>query len=142
MAALEVVKSRLDDVGLGEFCLELHSRKSNKKEVLQELERSLNQSSISAVDYEDVCAELDLLRSDLNTYAQALRETIGKKGLNAIEAVCDSVIELSSTDEEGEYQRKLRIKKMKRKHIERWIDFRVDGDKGIIFGTRNSKKIK
>ncbi|WP_455368560.1 RAD55 family ATPase [[Eubacterium] cellulosolvens] len=67
---------------------------------------------------------------------------VGRKGLSAIEAVCDSVIELSSADEEGEYQKKLRIKKMKRKHLENWIDFRVDGDKGIIFRTRNSKKLK
>ena len=67
---------------------------------------------------------------------------VGRKGLNSIEAVSDSVIELSSTDESGEYQRKLRIKKLKRKHLERWTDFRVDGDKGIIFRTRNSKKLK
>jgi KaiC/GvpD/RAD55 family RecA-like ATPase len=67
---------------------------------------------------------------------------VGRKGLIAIEAVCDSVIELSSTDEAGEYQRKLRIKKMRRKHFERWIDFRVDGDKGIIFRTRNSRNPK
>jgi KaiC/GvpD/RAD55 family RecA-like ATPase len=67
---------------------------------------------------------------------------IDKKALNAIEALCDSVIELSSTDEAGEYQRKLRIKKMKRKHLERWTDFRIDGDKGIIFRTRHSRKSK
>lgn len=67
---------------------------------------------------------------------------VGRKGLNAIEAVCDSVIELSSTDEAGEYQRKIRIKKMRRKHFERWTDFRVDGDKGIMFRTRNSRKSK
>jgi len=41
MAALEVVKQRLDRVGLGEFCLELHSRKSRKRDVLAELERCL-----------------------------------------------------------------------------------------------------
>ncbi|MCD8509730.1 MAG: hypothetical protein LRY73_07545 [Bacillus sp. (in: Bacteria)] len=32
MAALEVVKRRLDTVGLGEACLELHSHKTNKKD--------------------------------------------------------------------------------------------------------------
>ncbi len=36
MAALEVVKNRLDKCGLGDFCLELHSRKAKKREVLQE----------------------------------------------------------------------------------------------------------
>jgi hypothetical protein len=34
MAALEVVKRRMDMCGLGEACLELHSHKANKKDLL------------------------------------------------------------------------------------------------------------
>ncbi|MFW8194336.1 AAA domain-containing protein, partial [Klebsiella pneumoniae] len=34
MAALEVVKRRLDRAGLGQFCLELHSHKTHKRKVL------------------------------------------------------------------------------------------------------------
>ena len=41
LAALEVVKSRLDAAGLGEFCLELHSHKSQKRKVLDEVESRL-----------------------------------------------------------------------------------------------------
>ena len=41
MAALEVVKRRLDAVGLGDACLELHSHKTSKKAVLDELRRTL-----------------------------------------------------------------------------------------------------
>ena len=37
MAALEVVQSRLKAIGLGEFCLELHSNKSNRREFLRQL---------------------------------------------------------------------------------------------------------
>lgn len=37
LAALEVVKSRLDKAGLGEFCLELHSHKTQKRRVLDDL---------------------------------------------------------------------------------------------------------
>ena len=37
MAALNVVKDRLDQAGLGDFCLELHSHKTNKKALLHEL---------------------------------------------------------------------------------------------------------
>jgi hypothetical protein len=40
MAALDVVKRRLDNVGLGDTCLELHSNKTRKREVLQELKRT------------------------------------------------------------------------------------------------------
>ena len=39
--ALEVVKRRLDDAGLGDFCLECHSDKANKLKVVQELARGL-----------------------------------------------------------------------------------------------------
>jgi DNA replication protein DnaC len=41
MAALEVVKRRLDATGLGNACLELHSHKTNKKAVVAELRRTL-----------------------------------------------------------------------------------------------------
>ena len=41
-AALSVVKKRLDGLGLGDFCLELHSNKTNKADVLQKLSATLN----------------------------------------------------------------------------------------------------
>jgi very-short-patch-repair endonuclease len=41
MAALEVVHRRLCDVGLADFCLELHSHKANKKDVVESLRRAL-----------------------------------------------------------------------------------------------------
>jgi len=37
LAALEVVRTRLDAVGLGDFCLELHSHKSQKRKVLSDV---------------------------------------------------------------------------------------------------------
>lgn len=41
LAALEVVRTRLDSVGLGEFCLELHSHKSQKRKILDDVEERL-----------------------------------------------------------------------------------------------------
>lgn len=41
MAALEVVHRRLCDVGLSDFCLELHSHKANKKDVVESLKTAL-----------------------------------------------------------------------------------------------------
>lgn len=78
MAALEVVKSRLDEVGLGDFCLELHSRKSNKREVLQELERSLLSPSPQLVVPAEKFDLVEGLKRELNGYATALRELFGK----------------------------------------------------------------
>jgi very-short-patch-repair endonuclease len=40
MAALEVVKRRLDHAGVGDACLELHSNKANKRMMLEELRRT------------------------------------------------------------------------------------------------------
>ena len=40
MAALDVVYRRLKEIGLEKFCLELHSRKANKKDVLAQLKEA------------------------------------------------------------------------------------------------------
>jgi very-short-patch-repair endonuclease/DNA polymerase III delta prime subunit len=74
MAALEVVKGRLDQVGLGDFCLELHSRKSNKKEVLKELERTVSLSPPKSVSLDAQFEKLGSLKKELNDYASALRK--------------------------------------------------------------------
>ncbi|ABZ76310.1 conserved hypothetical protein [Shewanella halifaxensis HAW-EB4] len=42
MAALQVVKSRLERAGLGDFCLELHSHKTQKKQVYENINQRLN----------------------------------------------------------------------------------------------------
>jgi very-short-patch-repair endonuclease len=44
LAALEVVRSRLGKAGLGEFCLELHSHKSQKRKVLDEVGERLKKT--------------------------------------------------------------------------------------------------
>lgn len=41
-AALQVVQRRLDSVGLAPFCLELHSARSNKREVLNQLQAAFD----------------------------------------------------------------------------------------------------
>ncbi len=45
-AALEVVKSRLDEVGLGRFCLQAHGRHATKSNVLDALGRELRADSV------------------------------------------------------------------------------------------------
>lgn len=42
MAALNVVYERLKSVNLHDFCLPLHNHKANRKEIVEELERTLN----------------------------------------------------------------------------------------------------
>ncbi|MDQ3547604.1 MAG: DUF3320 domain-containing protein, partial [Chloroflexota bacterium] len=81
MAALEVVKRRLDRVGLGEACLELHSHKINKRTVLAELRRTLE---LGKPKVAELRSELDLLetsRTRLNAYCEAVNAPIGASNL-------------------------------------------------------------
>ncbi len=81
MAALEVVKRKLDGVGLGDACLELHSHKMNKKSVVDELKRIL---AISEPRITDMKQELDSLlsgRERLNNYCEAVNKPIGESGI-------------------------------------------------------------
>ena len=74
MAALEVVKKRLDDVGLGEYCMELHSRKADRKEVAAELGRCLQLNSITPTASSDVLEDFDILKRRLDNYVDALHK--------------------------------------------------------------------
>ena len=78
MAALEVVKGRLDGVGLGDFCFELHSHKSNKRAVLNELERTVSAPPPPAVGTEGTFVQIDSLKAELNAYVNELHKPIGK----------------------------------------------------------------
>jgi hypothetical protein len=72
-AALEVVHSRLTNVGLGEFCLSLHSNKKSKKEVLSDLAYTLNLAKMG-VREESLYKlyELEKERDALNAYIRDL----------------------------------------------------------------------
>ena len=72
-AALDVVKKRLDDAGLGEFCFELHSTKAKKTEVLAGLERRLNiDPENSSASIEATLGELRSLRDRLTKHASTM----------------------------------------------------------------------
>ncbi|GAA5003821.1 hypothetical protein GCM10025793_10020 [Lysobacter lycopersici] len=77
MAALEVVKRRLENVQLGPLCLELHSNKANKKTVLEELGRTLGLGRPAGVDVEGSIERLDQLRNQLNDHARKMHAPIG-----------------------------------------------------------------
>lgn len=73
MAALDVVHRRLQQVGLGDFCLELHSHKANKKDVLHSFATSVERLSRTHVSqWESESKRLAEMRLRLNEYAKAL----------------------------------------------------------------------
>lgn len=48
MAALEVVRNRMEKIGLGAFCLELHGNKVTKKHFLSQMDRALSAEATQA----------------------------------------------------------------------------------------------
>jgi very-short-patch-repair endonuclease len=73
MAALEVVHRRLNSLGLGAFCFELHSSKAKKSDVLKQLGTALDAAGARTVkDWEIEAERLSSLRQELNALAQAL----------------------------------------------------------------------
>ncbi|OVE78114.1 hypothetical protein BVX99_00560, partial [bacterium F16] len=77
MAALEVVKRRLDQIGLGDFCLEVHGRYSSRKGVLNQLDNTLSMEPprIPVVDKHH--QELISLTAELDAYAKELHRPFG-----------------------------------------------------------------
>ncbi len=75
MAALEVVYRRLAEKGLADFCLELHSNKTSKTEVLKQLDRAWNvKDTLTQEEWQREAAEVKRLRDSLNEIVQILHE--------------------------------------------------------------------
>ena len=88
LAALDVVKKRLDEVGLGDFCLELHSRKADRNAFLQEMKKALDRNAMAEVTKEDPFSDLESSRNRLNQYVDALRKPFGALGKSPFELMC------------------------------------------------------
>lgn len=82
MAALEVVHDRLVKVGLADICLELHSRNANKRQVLEELKRTLNAGQ-AIPDMPDQPHALRKTRDELNAIANAMHAPVEETGETA-----------------------------------------------------------
>ncbi|WP_206018695.1 DUF4011 domain-containing protein [Rubritalea profundi] len=73
MAALDVVHRRLAEQGLSEFCLEVHSHKTSKTDILQQLDRAWNtRGDLSASNWAKKTSQLKHLRDRLNTVCERL----------------------------------------------------------------------
>jgi very-short-patch-repair endonuclease/DNA polymerase III delta prime subunit len=72
-AALDVVKRRLEECGLGAFCLDLHSERGKKSNVYEQLRAALEDPkavSRAEFDFDSLLA----MRVQLNAYVRALHE--------------------------------------------------------------------
>jgi very-short-patch-repair endonuclease len=85
-AALEVVYDRLKKAGLAALCLEMHSRKASKKEVLKSLEQALRFSATSQFDT-NLPSKLASYRDKLNEWSNAIHKPIGQTGRSAFNVI-------------------------------------------------------
>ncbi|WP_265562478.1 DUF3320 domain-containing protein [Sphingomicrobium arenosum] len=90
-AALDVVYRRLEAIGLGEFCLELHSHKSAKSEVIRQLDEAWNaRGALSPEEWSNETQRLEQLRDQLNVVAGALHKQYSN-GMTVHDAVWRSI---------------------------------------------------
>ena len=92
IAALDVVYRRLREVKLGEFCLELHSSKARKLDVLAQLQNAWEaQGDVDPDAWRAQAHRLKRLRDDLNGYVERLhfRHANGMTIYEAIGRVVD-----------------------------------------------------
>ena len=86
MAALEVVKRRLDNIDLGDACLELHSHKTQKRAVIDELKRTLELGEPNTDGIADDFDALAQHQDRLNEYAKAVNTHVGDTGITPYHA--------------------------------------------------------
>ena len=79
LAALEVVKHRLEQAGLGDFCLELHSHKTDKKRVVDALAKRKNQHYAVPRTLANSLEILEQRRKKLKRYADLVNSKIGNE---------------------------------------------------------------
>jgi very-short-patch-repair endonuclease len=91
IAALDVVYRRLREVGLGEFCLELHSSKARKLDVITQLHKAWDaQGDVDPEEWRMQAAKLKRLRDDLNQYVHRLHHR-HRNGLTIYKAIGTAV---------------------------------------------------
>ncbi|MFA6921070.1 MAG: DUF4011 domain-containing protein, partial [Gallionella sp.] len=87
IAALDVVYRRLREVGLGEFCLELHSSKARKLDVLAQLGKSwAARGNVDPDVWRAEAVRLQKLRDGLNVYVERLHFRF-RNGLTIFDAI-------------------------------------------------------
>ena len=89
MAALSVVQSRLEKIGLAPFCLELHSNKVTKKHFLTQMDEVLKVTRIKSPEkYAQKSEELYNERKELISYMEALHEK-ASNGLSLYDCISE-----------------------------------------------------
>jgi len=74
-AALDVVHRRLEQIGLAPFTLELHSNKSKKSNVLEQLAKSIETAKLArTADFQQEAHRLDIAKKSISNYVNVLHQ--------------------------------------------------------------------
>ena len=74
-AALDVVHKRLEQIGLAPYTLEVHSNKSKKSDVLQQMAKSIETSKLArTADFEQEAERLDIAKKDISSCVNLLHQ--------------------------------------------------------------------
>ncbi|KQW47225.1 MULTISPECIES: DUF3320 domain-containing protein [unclassified Ensifer] len=87
MAALEVVKRRLDQAGVGDACLELHSNKSNKRALLSQLQHTWELGAPRGENGSALDQRLTEARDALNAHPERLHHVYEPYGLSPYQVI-------------------------------------------------------
>lgn len=75
MAALQVVQHRLEAIGLAPFCLELHSSKSKKSSVMEQLKRTTEITKYkNSQQFQLEAQQINDIRKELNDFVSAIHK--------------------------------------------------------------------
>lgn len=118
MAALEVVKRRLDNINLGETCLELHSHKANKRELHNELKRILELGRPTITRLEEEIRFLHPMINELNQYCTSVNSEISKSGFSAQE-VMGNLLQIATLNKDYKFP------KIHVENISEWDSIRI-----------------
>ena len=92
MAALDVVKSRLEAIGLGEFILPLQATRSTRQQVVQSIrERVEMEVGRVSRDYDLKIEKYKKTRSELAAYVGAISAPVGHTGFKVFDILSKSI---------------------------------------------------
>lgn len=92
LAALNVVRARLEAVGLGEFLLPLQAERSTREQVISSVRSRVEMLRPASVrDYDDQIAEYRLIRKQLADYIDLLTLNFGASGMTIHEILSRSI---------------------------------------------------
>ena len=127
LAALEVVKDRLDAASLGEFCLELHSDKAHPKPIVESLKQryELTQHAKAEPNWAEDLQRLRSARTRVREYLSALHDPDENDDRTPFDLIWSTIAARRELSEEFELVRRINLESIfdkSRQEIDRCKD--------------------